>query len=397
MPAFDLSPSTVSMPRSGIRAFMDLAWAAGDVIHLEVGEPNFPTAPHIVEAAARAARDGQTKYVPNAGVPELRASIADKIRRRNGYAVSADDVIVTAGGVQALHLSMLALIRPGDGVLVPDPGWPNFSMITTVLGGVSQPYHLRRRDGYQPFVEELDAAATPSTKAVVLNSPSNPLGSIMSEARASQILRWSRERGIWIISDECYDEIVFGQDFVSPRSLSPSDHVISCYSFSKTYSMTGWRIGYAVAPRADVRDCLAKLQEPLIACVNAPTQAAALAALLGPQDVVGDMRHAYLARRDAAIAALRAAGVNVLAPSGAFYLWADVSPWAADDWALAAALLTHARVAVAPGSAFGAHGSGFVRISLASEMSALIEGIQRILGFLKDEHRHSGDLSPVRS
>jgi aspartate/methionine/tyrosine aminotransferase len=397
MPTFDLSPSTVSMPRSGIRAFMDLAWAAGDVIHLEVGEPNFPTAPHIVEAAARAARDGQTKYVPNAGVPELRHAIADKIRRRNGYAASGDDVVVTAGGVQALHLSMLALIRPGDGVLIPDPGWPNFGMITTVLGGVSQPYHLRQRDGYRPCVEDLDAAATPPTRAMILNSPSNPLGSIVSDARVAEILEWSRERGIWVISDECYDEIVFGPGFVSPRSLSPSEHVISCYSFSKTYSMTGWRIGYAVAPRADVRDCLAKLQEPLIACVNAPTQAAALAALSGPQNVVADMRHVYLARRDAAMAALRAAQVDVLAPSGAFYLWVDVSPWVADDWELAAALLTQARVAVAPGSAFGVHGAGFVRISLATEMSALLEGIDRIVGFLHDRYRPSGAISSVRS
>jgi aspartate aminotransferase len=385
MTAFDLPASITSMPRSGIRAFMDLAWAAGDVIHLEVGEPNFPTPSHIVEAAARAARDGQTRYVPNAGVPELRQAIADKIRCRNGYAVSADDVIVTAGGVQALHLSMLSLIKPGDGVLAPDPGWPNFRMIVTLLGGVVQPYRLRPDQRYQPTVEDLDAAATPSTRALILNSPSNPLGSIVSGERAAEILAWSRARGVWVVSDECYDEVVFDPGFVSPRAIGPSDHVISCYSFSKTYSMTGWRIGYAVAPRADVRDCLAKLQEPLIACVNAPTQAAALAALRGSQRAVESMRQAYLDRRDAAVAALRAGKVDVVVPSGAFYLWADVSRWAADDWAFAQALLGQAGVAVAPGSAFGAHGSGFVRISLATDMSALLAGIQGIVGFLSGQ------------
>jgi aspartate aminotransferase len=370
------------MPRSGIRAFMDLAWSAGDVIHLEVGEPNFPTPPHIVEAAARAARDGQTKYVANAGVVKLREAIADKIRLRNGYPAGRDDVVVTAGGVQALHLSMLALVGPGDGVLVPDPGWPNFRMITTVLNGVVQPYRLRAREQYQPCVEDLDAAATSSTKVLILNSPSNPLGAVLSAARISEILQWSGERGIWIISDECYDEIVFDESFVSPRSLGSPENVIACYSFSKTYSMTGWRVGYAVAGRADVRDALAKLQEPLISCVSAPVQAAAVAALSGPQDVVGTMRDAYLTRRDAAVRALRSAKVDVLVPAGAFYLWADLSPWVADDWVLATAMLDQAGVAVAPGSAFGEGGAGYVRISLATEMSVLLAGIERMLAFL---------------
>jgi aspartate aminotransferase len=394
---FDLSAPTNAMPRSGIRAFMDLAWAAGDVIHLEVGEPNFPTPPHIVEAAARAARDGQTRYVPNAGVPELRQAVADKVRRRNGYPAAGDDVIITAGGIQALHLSMLALIGPGDGVLVPDPGWPNFRMITTMLGGVVQPYPLRPNQRYQPRVEDLDAAANPATRAMILNSPSNPLGSIVSEARVAEILAWSRERGIWIISDECYDEIVFDQAHASPRSLGWSDHVISCYSFSKTYSMTGWRVGYAVVGRDDLRALLAKLQEPLIACVNAPAQAAALAALAGPQEVVAGMRRAYQDRRDAAIAALRAAQVEVLAPSGAFYLWADVSPWTTDDWALGTDLLYEARVAAVPGSAFGAHGAGFLRISLATEMPALLEGIRRILEFLAARGRLAPGQQPEKS
>ncbi|HUZ24482.1 MAG TPA: aminotransferase class I/II-fold pyridoxal phosphate-dependent enzyme [Streptosporangiaceae bacterium] len=383
MQAFDLSAPASSMPRSGIRAFMDLAWTAGDVIHLEVGEPNFPTPPHIVEAAARAARNGQTKYVANAGVAELREAIADKIRRSNGYVASRDDVVVTAGGVQALYLSMLALVEPGDGVLVPDPGWPNFRMIATLLNGVVQPYRLRAAQEYQPCIEDLDAATTSSTKVLILNSPSNPLGSVMTAARISEILEWSRDRGIWIISDECYDEIVFDESFVSPRSLGSPENVIACYSFSKTYSMTGWRVGYAVAGRADVRDSLAKLQEPLISCVSAPVQAAAVAALRGPQEVVTDMRDAYLARRDAAVLALRSAKkVDVLVPSGAFYLWLDTSPWVADDWALATAMLDQAGVAVAPGSAFGAGGAGFVRISLATEMPVLLDGIGRILAFL---------------
>jgi aspartate aminotransferase len=382
MNSFTLPAATSGMPRSGIRTFMDLAWAAGDVIHLEVGEPNFPTPPHIVEAADRAARAGQTRYVPNAGVGVLREAIAAKLKTRNGLAVASDDVVVTAGGVQALYLTLLALLEPGDGVLVPDPGWPNFRMIVTVLSGAVQPYQLRASEQYQPCVADLEAAATGTTKALILNSPSNPLGSVVQPTRIRELLSWAAKRGIWVISDECYDEIVYDDSFVSPGAVCPAEHLVSCYSFSKTYSMTGWRVGYAVTANENLRAGLAKLQEPVISCVNAPAQAAATAALQGPQQVVAEMRAAYQARRDAAVAALRAGGVDVRIPSGAFYLWLDISPWAASDWDFAVALLDEAGVAVAPGSAFGEHGAGFVRISLATDLPVLLDGIGRLLGRL---------------
>jgi aspartate aminotransferase len=386
MSSFTLPAASSSMPRSGIRAFMDLAWAAGDVIHLEVGEPNFPTPPHIVEAADRAARAGMTRYVPNAGVGELREAIAAKLQARNGWSVTGDNVVVTAGGVQALHLALLALLEPGDGVLIPDPGWPNFRMIVTVLSGGVQPYRLRADELYQPCVADLEAAATNSTKALILNSPSNPLGSVASAARIKDVLAWASERGVWVISDECYDEITFDDSFVSVGALGSAEHLISCYSFSKTYAMTGWRVGYAVTVHDALREGLAKLQEPVVSCVNAPAQAAAIAALTGPHQVVTDMKNAYLARRDAAVASLRAAGAQVSAPAGAFYLWLDVSPWASDDWELAIWLLNQAGVAVAPGSAFGAHGAGYVRISLATDMPVLLDGIGRILDRLPRDH-----------
>ncbi len=379
MTSYSLPATTSGMPRSGIRTFMDLAWAAGEVIHLEVGEPNFPTPPHIVEAAYRAARSGQTKYVPNAGVPELREAIAAKLRRRNGLAATSDDVVVTAGGVQALYLTLLALLEPGDGVLIPDPGWPNFRMIVTVLSGAVQPYRLRAAERYQPCIADLEAAATSRTKALILNSPSNPLGSVTSADRIRDVLAWAAERGIWVISDECYDEIVFDDSLASPGALGPAEHLVSCYSFSKTYAMTGWRVGYAVTANKKLRAGLAKLQEPVISCVNAPAQAAATAALHGPQQVVEQMRAAYQARRDAAVAALQAGGVTVTNPAGAFYLWLDISPWAASDWDFAVSLLDQAGVAVAPGSAFGEHGSGFVRISLATDMPMLLDGISRLV------------------
>lgn len=379
----DLARSTNSMPRSGIRVFMDMAWAAGDVVHLEVGEPSFPTPRHVVDAADAAARAGQTKYVANAGTPELRAAIADKLRSRNGWEVTSDDVVVTAGGVEALYLCLLALLSPGDGVLVPDPGWPNFRMMTTALRGSVLPYRLRPKEGYQPCVEDLEAAARPSAKVLILNSPSNPLGSVVSSERITEILAWASARGIWVVSDECYDELVFDGTFASVGPLDPEARAIGCYSFSKTYAMTGWRVGYAVTTEPVVRDSLARLQEAVVSCVNAPAQAAAVAALHGPQGVVGEMRDVYLARRDGAVSLLAAAGVDVLVPSGAFYLWLDTSPWASDDWALATELLTESRVAVAPGSAFGENGRGFLRVSLATETAVLFEGLERVVSCLK--------------
>ena len=211
-----LAGTRAAMARSGIRAFMDLAWAAGDVIHLEVGEPNFPTPAHIVEAADRAARAGQTKYTPTTGVAELRRAIADKLNSRNQIDATDANVVVTAGGVQALYLSLMAVAEPGDGVLLPDPGWPNFSMLASVLGAAVQPYRLRPEEQYVPCVEDLEQAASAVHKGANLNSPSNPLGSVLVASRAADILDWARRNRIWVLSDECYDEIVFDDSFVSP-------------------------------------------------------------------------------------------------------------------------------------------------------------------------------------
>ena len=371
------------MARSGIRAFMDLAWSAGEVIHLEVGEPNFPTPPHVVEAAHRAAREGWTKYVANAGVPALRAAIAEKLRSRNRITGAApEDVVVTAGGAEGLYASLLAIVEAGQGVLVPDPGWPNFRMIATVLGAQAQPYRLRPEDGFQPSLDEFERAATPATRAVIVNSPSNPLGTVLERDRAEAIVEWAARRKLWLVSDECYDELAYVPGSPSLASLADAAHVVSCFSFSKTYAMTGWRVGYVYAARSDLIELVTKLQEPILACVNAPAQAAAIAALSGPQEVVAEMRDAYRRRRDAAVSLFRADGVPVVQPAGAFYLWVDVSEWRPDDWTFAEELLSEGRVAVAPGSAFGAAGAGCLRISLATEESALLEGCERILAQL---------------
>ncbi len=374
-----VNPALAGMPSSGIREVMYAALRRPDAIRLEVGEPDFPTPAHIVEASHVAAMEGHTGYVGSAGIPQLREALALKVRERNHHAVSAEQVIVCQGGVEGIYSSLLALTTPGDEVLIPEPAWPNFLMMARLLNLRAVTYPLTADDGFVPTIEVLEALVTERTRLIVVNSPSNPLGSIIDRKRMTAVLEFAERHGLWTLSDECYDEITFDGSFVSPASISP-DRVVSVYSFSKTYAMTGWRIGYAVAPPA-VASLLAKCQEPLLSCVSTPTQFAALAAITGPQEVVAAMRDAYRSRRDRALAVLQGTPLRALTPAGAFYLWVDISSSGMRSRDLALRLLEERSVAVAPGTAFGGGGEGFVRVSLAASEENLAEGLRRLVDF----------------
>lgn len=381
-------PSSIasSMPVSRIREIMERAWKDPETIHLEVGEPDFPTPEHVVEAAYEAARAGRTRYAPNAGLPELREALADKVIRRNGYEVRPDQVVVTQGGVQALYLVLLALLEPGDEVLLPDPAWPDFRMIAHLLGARVLPYPLVAEGNFLPRLEDLERLVTPRTRAILVNSPSNPLGAVVPRELVETLLTFARQRGLWFISDEVYDEVLFDDVFVSAGAVAdPSDRLVSVYSFSKVYAMTGWRVGYLVAP-TDMAKLLTGMQEPIISCVNTPAQMAALAAVSGPQEVVRKMRDAYQGRRDELLATLDREGLPSSRPSGAFYVWTDVSEANVPSMELALSLIEHEHVAVAPGSAFGHLGEGYVRLSLASSREDLLDGASRLARFV---HRSS--------
>jgi aspartate aminotransferase len=374
-----LAAHALGLPRSGIREIMDLAWAMdGPVIGLHVGEPSFPTPPHVVEGARRAMAAGHTRYVSNAGIPELRGALAEKVARVNGLTVEPSQVIVTNGGMEALFVSLASMLSEGDEVLLPDPGWPGFDNAVRVLRGRAVHYALEPGRGFLPDVAELERLVTARTRALLVNFPSNPLGAMLPAALAEELVRFADAHDLWLLSDECYDQITFGAEHVSPARFDAEGRVLSCFSFSKTYAMTGMRVGYVVAP-LDAAGVLATMQEPVVACVNAPAQHAALAALEGPQDLVAEMRAAYRSRRDLAAAALDSAGLAYLMPEGAFYLWIDVSPVCGGDvkaWALE--LLRAAGVALAPGTAFGARGEGWARVSLATATDDLLEGLARI-------------------
>ena len=372
------------MRRSGIREVMDLAAKRPDVLHLEVGEPDFSTPVHVLEAAASAAAGGFTKYTPNRGFMSLRETICSKLERTNGLRVTPDQVVVTTGGVTALMETLIALTDPGDTVLIPDPGWPNYEMMAAVVGASVGRYPLEPAEGYEPDLDRLDElAADPRAKVLMINSPANPTGSVWRPDTIARVVELAARHDLWLISDEVYEEIVFEGRHVSPATLDDSGRVISVFSLSKTYAMTGWRVGYLVASEA-VATLVAKVQEPVISCATAVAQKAAEAAIGGPQDCVATMRSAYRERRDLAVAALRQADCLVSEPHGAFYIMADARRASRDSYALTRRLVTEKGVAVAPGETFGPAGAGLVRISLATDPIALAEGIRRLTGAIAE-------------
>ncbi len=371
----------VALPRSGIREVMDLAFGRPEMIRLEIGDPDFPTPPHITEAGLRAAAGGATHYVSNAGLAFLRESAAQKVRERNGLPVTPDQMIVTQGATQGVFAAFVALAEAGDEVLVPDPAWPTYVMMARMLGLVDVAYPLTAETGFLPDVDVLARLVTPRTRVLVVNSPSNPIGSVADGQRIAELAEFARRHDLWIVSDECYDEIVFEAGCVSPALFAP-ERTVAVYSLSKTYAMTGWRIGYLAVPPAVV-EVIAKCQEAIVACVSAPAQYAAHAALTGPQDCVAEMRESYRSRRDSVVRMTRAAGVAMPTPTGAFYGWIDIgrrAPGASREFAFR--LLAEHHVAVAPGTAFGPAGEGYVRISLAATQDDLVEGVRRLCAAL---------------
>lgn len=373
-----LHAAIAAMPRSGIREVADLAAQRGGVLRLEVGEPNFATPAHIVEAGCRALRDGHTGYTANAGTGELRHAVARKLQRCNGLDVDAEQVVVTSGAVGALLQALMVLAAPGERVLVPDPGWPNYTMMATMIGAEAVAYRLHPAMGYEPELDRLAVLmAEPRVKVLIVNSPSNPTGGVWREATIRRVLELARTHGVYVVSDEVYEDMVFEGEHISPAALDDTGLVVTVSSLSKTYAMTGWRIGYLAAERR-IAALVAKVQEAVVACPNAAAQVAACAALDGPQDCVAEMRDAYRGRRDVAVSALREADMFVTEPRGAFYVLADVGAFGDDVAGLARTLVADHGVAVAPGTTFGESAAGLVRISLASETRVIRAGIERI-------------------
>lgn len=374
----EIAPHIARMPGSGVRHILEMALRRPGTIILAVGEPGEIAGGEIRDAAADAWRAGAIRYTPNGGIPELREAIVAKLARDNGLDVDIEQVWVTVGATQALHLAMALTLQRGDEVLVPDPGYTTFTMNAHLLQAEPVPYPLRPERAFRPDLDELEALVTPRTRAIIVNTPSNPLGSTFDRATLEAILDLARRHDLWVISDEVYERFTWGEPHTSLATLDADHRVLSVFSMSKSHSMTGARVGWLVTPPG-WRATMLRVQESVVSCVDEPSQRAAVAALTGPQDGVAASAAHYRENLDAATAALDARGIRYLAPTGAFYLWIDVSHVSGGDVvAWCERLLDERGVAVAPGTAFGTSGEGWIRVCVASDRAELLEGLSRI-------------------
>ena len=355
-----------------------------EIVHLEIGEPDFATPEHIKDAAIRALRDGYTHYTPAPGILEAREAIADDVAQSRRILVHPDEVVITPGAKPIMFFAMLALLNPGDEVIFPDPGFPIYESVARFLDAKPVPWVLREEREFRADPNELRNLVTPRTRLIVLNSPHNPTAGVLSRADLEAVAAIVRGRPITVLSDEIYGRILYGAQFASIASVpGMADQTIILDGLSKTYAMTGWRIGYGVAPR-EVAARLAQLMVNSNSCTAAFTQVAAMAALRGDQGCVERMVTEFRRRRDVIVSGLRALpGVRCLVPAGAFYAFPNIRAIDPDADRLATHLLNDAGVAVLAGTAFGAHGQGYLRLSYANSVEAITEALSRMRATLE--------------
>jgi len=349
------------------------------VIHLEIGEPDFPTPAHVVEAGQKALGEGWTKYGPTPGFPELREAIASYISKTRGISVGPENVCVVPGGKPIMYFSMTALLNPGDEVIYPDPSFPIYESVVNFLGAKAVPVPLVESRGFSFDLDTLQKSLSPRTRMVILNSPANPTGGVISRGDLEAIANLLRDRDLVILSDEIYSRIYYE---AQPESITQFpgmvEKTIILDGFSKTYSMTGWRLGYGVMPKW-IADAVNLMAVNATSCTASFTQRAGLAALTGPQDAVGLMVGEFRKRRDAMVQALNTVpGFSCTVPAGAFYAFPNVTKTKMPSKDLADFLLNEAGVACLSGTAFGRHGDGYLRFSYANSLANILEAIDRI-------------------
>jgi aspartate/methionine/tyrosine aminotransferase len=378
-----LSEPLRAVPRSGIGELSALAMQTPRAIRLEVGEPDFQPPAHVLEAARRAIEGGRHGYTPAAGLPSLRERLAFKLERVNGIQVGPDQVICGPGGIGVLAASLTAVCQPGDEVLVPDPGWPNYLPLLAGLHASPVRYPCPPELSFLPDLDRLDRLVGPRARVLLVNSPNNPSGRTYAPDVLQGLAAVAERHDLWVLSDECYDQTLMDGTPVAPGMWGRVDpeRLVSCFTFSKTYAMPGWRLGYAAAPAA-VAPSMAKALEGTSNGPATISQLAGEAALDGPQDCVLAMADTYRRRRDAVVELLKEAGMLVSVPEGTFFVLASVAAAGMDSRDLALSLLRERCVAVAPGSTFGLVAADTVRISLTRGDEELVEGVRRLCEFV---------------
>ena len=368
----------------------DLARAGRDIINLGIGQPDFPTPDHIVEAAAKALRDGHHGYTPATGILPLREAVAADLHRRFAVEVSPDNVVIVPGGKVTMFAAILMFGEPGVDILYPDPGFPIYRSMIEFTGARPIPVPVREENGFAFSAAEMLALVTPRTRLVILNSPANPTGGVTPKAEIDALVDGLETRpDVAILSDEIYGQMIY--DGLEHRSLlaypSIRDRLIMLDGWSKTYAMTGWRMGYAVWPDALV-DKIRKLAVNSYSCVNAPSQWAALAALTGPQDAAHAMVAEFDRRRGTVVEGLNALpGISCIVPKGAFYAFPNISATGWKSKPLASALLEEAGVATIGGPDFGVNGEGYLRLSYANSTPNILKALDKMGEFLAQPQR----------
>ncbi len=349
------------------------------IIHLEIGEPDFDTPGHIIEAAVRSLHSGRTHYTPAAGIPELREAVVKDVARRRGVEVSPQNVVVTPGAKPIMFFAILALIDEGDEVIYPNPGFPIYESVIHFVGGKAVPLPIKEEKGFSFDINDLNALVTDRTKMIIINTPANPTGGILSKSDIEAIAAIARERNIWVLSDEVYKNIIYEGEHVSimaePGML---DRTILLDGFSKTYAMTGWRLGFGVMPKA-LAEKVERLMINSNSCTATFVQDAGVAALLGPHDEPDRMVEEFRRRRDVIVKGLNELpGVSCIMPKGAFYVFPNVKQIPMSSRELSDYILNEANVAVLSGTAFGEYGDGYLRLSYANSIENIEEGLNRI-------------------
>ena len=384
MPRDFISKRVAGLMPSGISKFFEIVTGMDNVISLGIGEPDFTTPQPILEAGVKAIRKGETHYTAIAGILELREAIADLLEEK--YQLHYDpveEVMVTVGVSEALYLALTAVIDPGDEIIIPTPCFVSYQAEVLLSGGIPIEVPGRMENGFQPEIELIEAAITPRTKAIFIGYPNNPTGVVATRNNLLAISRIAAEHDLLVISDEIYDTLIYGVDHVCFASLpGMKERTITLGGFSKSYAMTGWRVGYAAAP-AEILQGLIRIHQYTVMSAPAVSQWAALAAINLGAEFAEEMRLKYDQRRKLIVSRLNEIGLETLMPEGAFYAFPKIANSGLDDEAFALRLLEEARVAVVPGSAFGAGGAGHVRCSYAAKHEEIEKALDRIEEFLK--------------
>jgi aminotransferase len=371
---------------STIRKMFNMASSMTDTVSFALGEPDFTTSKNIIDAACKALQDGITHYTPNAGILPLRQAIAKKLKNKNNVEIDPEtEVMVTAGGMEALMLVMMVTLDPGDEIILTDPFWTNHPSQVLMTGAIPRFVKVYEEDGFAYNPDNVRKAINSKTKAILINSPANPTGGVAGREVLEEIAKMAIEHDLIVITDEVYQHLIYdGAEFVSIASLpGMKERTVIIDSFSKAYAMTGWRIGYAAGCREILQNMI-KLHENVVSCITTSSQYGAIEALEGPQDYLGYMLEKYAARRNLIVEGINSIEkLSCIKPKGAFYAFPNITGTGMKSEEFAVELLKKTGVVVVPGSGFGEAGEGFIRISYATSEENIKEGLRRIKAFVQ--------------